>query len=65
MKSDLIWSYVTCIEVNTTFERPSVDAVVLDGAAIVNMLQPGKCKTFKEYAEAVFLRTSSTTALRM
>ena len=50
-KSDLI----TCIEVNTAFERPSVDAVVLDGAAIVNMFPPGKCKTFKEYAETVFL----------
>ena len=33
-----------CIEVNTTFERPSV-----------NMLPPCKCKTFKHYAEAVFL----------
>ena len=33
-----------CIEVNSTFERPSV-----------NMLPPGKCKTFKHYAEAVFL----------
>ena len=32
-----------CIEVNTTFE-PSV-----------NMLPPGKCKTFTYYAEAVFL----------
>ena len=50
-KSELI----TCIEVSTTFERPSVDAVVLDAAAIVNMLPPGKCKTFKEYAEIVFL----------
>lgn len=50
-KSDLI----TCIEVNTAFERPSVDAVVLDGAAIVNMLPPGKCTTFKDYTEAVFL----------
>ena len=49
-KSDLI----TCIEVNTAFECPSVDAVVLDGA-IVNLLSPCKCKTFKEYAEAVFL----------
>ena len=54
-KSDLIWSYITCIEVNTTFERPSVDAVVLDEAAIVNMLPPGNSKTFKDYAEAVFL----------
>ena len=59
-KSDLI----TCIEVNTAFERPSLEAV-LDGAAIVNMLPPGKCTTFKEYAEAVFSRTSSAIALRM
>ena len=50
-KSELI----TCLEVSTAFERPSVDAVVLDGAAIVNMLPPVKCKTFKEYAETVFL----------
>ena len=50
-KSDLI----TCIEVNTAFERPSVDAVVIDGAAIVNMLPPGKCTTFKDYKEAGFL----------
>ena len=46
---------ITCVEVSTKVERPPVDAVVLDGAAIVNMLPPGKCKTFKEYAETVFL----------
>lgn len=50
-KSDLI----TCIEVNTAFERPSVDAVVvLDGAAIVNMLPPGKCKSFKGLRRSSF-----------
>ena len=50
-KSELI----SCVEVNTTLERASVDAVLLHGAAIVNMLSPGKCKTFKEYTESVFL----------
>lgn len=50
-KSELI----RCLEVSKPFERPSVDAVVLDGAAIVNMLPPGKCKTFKECPETVFL----------
>ena len=50
-KSELI----TCVEVSTMVERPLVDAVVFDSAAIVNMLPPGKCKTFKEYAETVFL----------
>lgn len=33
-KSELI----TCVEINPTLEHPSVDAVVLDGTAIVNML---------------------------
>lgn len=33
-KSELI----TCVEVTPTLEHPSVDAVVLDGTAIVNML---------------------------
>lgn len=56
-------SYMTCIEVYTTFERLSVDAVFLDGAAIVNMLPPGNCKTLKDYAEAVFL--PSTIVVRM
>ena len=50
-KSELI----TCVEVETILERPSVDAIVVDTAAVVNMLPPGKCKTFKEYAESVFL----------
>lgn len=50
-KSELI----TCVEVETILERPSVDAIVIDAAAVVNMLPPGKCKTFKEYAASVFL----------
>ena len=50
-KSELI----TCVEVKTILECPSVDVTVIDAAAVVNMLPPGKCKTFKEYAEFVFL----------
>ena len=34
---------------------PTVDAVILDGAAIVNMLKPGTAKTFSDYASQVFL----------
>ena len=49
-KSDLI----ECLPVTPKSEKPSVDAVVLDAAAIVNILPPGKCKTFKEYAINVF-----------
>ena len=33
----------------------NVDAVLLDGAAIINMLPPGATTTFKEYSELVFL----------
>ena len=36
-------------------ERPSVEALLLDGAAIVNMLSPGPSKTFMEYSQGVFL----------
>ena len=52
-KSDLL----SCLEKNgpAQAQRPSVEALLLDGAAIVNMLQPGASKTFQEYSETVFL----------
>jgi hypothetical protein len=34
---------------------PEVDAILLDGAAVVNILKPGAAKTFLEYAEIMFL----------
>ena len=34
---------------------PPVEVMILDGAAIVNMLPPGNVKTFSEYASQVFL----------
>ena len=36
-------------------EAPTVTAVVLDGAVIVQMLKPGTAKTFEEYAQQVFI----------
>lgn len=52
-KSDLL----SCLEKNgpAQAQRPSVEALLLDGAAIVNMLKPGASKTFEEYSETVFL----------
>ena len=35
-------------------ERPSVDALLLDGVAVVNMLNPGPSKTFMEDSQGVF-----------
>ena len=43
-------------EVETALERriPTVDAQLLDGAAVVQMLNPGSAKTFLDYAVHVF-----------
>ncbi len=48
-KSDLL----PCLEVSTS-DCPEVDMKILDGAVVVNMLPPGKCRTFQEYATEVF-----------
>lgn len=32
-----------------------VDAYILDGAAVVQMLRPGMCKTFEDYRQKVFI----------
>ena len=34
---------------------PAVDAKLLDGAAVVQMLNPGTARTFQEYSDQVFL----------
>lgn len=34
---------------------PVVDAVFLDGAAVVQMLNPGTAKTFQDYADSIFV----------
>jgi hypothetical protein len=34
---------------------PAVDAVILDGAVIVNMLKPGTARTFSDYATKIFM----------
>ena len=40
---------------NVHVEPVNATAIILDGAAIVQMLKPGTSKTFKEYSEQVFL----------
>ena len=37
------------------FLHPAVEVSIFDGAALVNMLQPGTAKTFKDYATNVFI----------
>ena len=52
-KSDL----VDCLEKYCTSrgEAPLVDVIILDGAAIINMLKPIGVNSFQEYATRVFL----------
>ena len=52
-KSDLLVCLESLSEAQS--EAPSVTNVVLDGAAIIQMLKPGAAKTFEEYAHQVFL----------
>ena len=51
-----------CLEVENAAPEasPLVDATFLDGAAVVQMLNPGTAKTFLDYAEHVFLPYVST-----
>jgi len=52
-KSDLL----LCLEKNgpAQAQKPSVEAQLLGGAAIVNQLKPGASKIFQEYSVTVFL----------
>ena len=34
---------------------PTINAIIIDGAAIVNMLKPGAAQTFSDYSSQVFL----------
>ena len=56
-KSDLL----VCLECHAEpqSEAPTVTAVVLDGAVIVQMLKPGTAKTFEEYAQQDSLMAST------
>ena len=48
--ADVLISLTPAAKVNV----PNVTAKLIDGAALVHMLNPGNPKTFEEYAENVF-----------
>lgn len=52
-KSDLLVPLEKIITPQT--ESPEIEALILDGAVIVNMLKPRFCKSFEDYAKNVFL----------
>jgi len=51
-KSDLL--HCLELEEKQLLHAPNVDAIFLDGAAVVQMLNPGGAKTFQEYSDVVF-----------
>ena len=53
-KADLLGLLEALVSSRNTGSNPTVDAVILDGAAIVNMLPPGNAKTFSDYADQKF-----------
>eukprot|EP00794_Sanderia_malayensis_P011452 gene11452-12649_t len=52
-KADLLECLDNCGE--SRIESPPADVVILDGAVIVNMIQPANAKTFDDYARNAFV----------
>ncbi|KAL7373171.1 hypothetical protein ABVT39_000586 [Epinephelus coioides] len=52
-KADLLHCMIT--DDTDSKRAPVVDAVFLDGAAVVQMLNPGTAKTFQDYADSFFV----------
>ena len=59
MKHDRMTFILTCcLEAemleSSTISEPMADAIILDGSAEVQMLNPGASSTFQEYGDGVF-----------
>ena len=54
-KSDLVDCLENLVALDDGVNRPTAEVIILDGAAVVNMLRPGAAKNFSEYATQVFL----------
>ena len=53
VKSQLLDIQKQCI--NTTYEQPNAETVIIDGAALINANSPGSAKTFDDYAAEVIV----------
>ncbi len=54
-KAELLYCLEKLISLEKSIPNPSVEVLILDSAAIVNMLKPVNSKTFQDYANNVFL----------
>ena len=50
-KADLLGLLEALVSSHNTGSSPTVDAITLEGTAIVNMLPPGNARTFSDYAD--------------
>ena len=58
LRSGTISELLHCLESLVLVENmsaPATDVMILDVAAIVNMLRPGNAKTIKDFADNIFL----------
>ena len=53
-KSDLVGCMENVVPTQENAPNPMVQVIILDGAAIVNMLRPDSAKTFSDYVKQVF-----------
>ena len=53
-KSDLVGCLVDLAPTQMNAPNPTVQVMIIDGAAVVNMLRPGTAKTFSDYGKQVF-----------
>lgn len=58
-KSDMVDCLESVIASDVTANKPSVEVIVLDGAAVISTLKPGSAKNFSQYAVDVFLLRES------
>ena len=54
IKSDLVESLEGLVILNGSIDRLSVEVIILDGAAVVNMLIYLAVKNFSEYVSQIF-----------
>ena len=54
-KSELLHCLEELVPVEESLPSPRIEVLILDGAAIVNMLKPVNSKTFQDYANNVFV----------
>ncbi len=61
-KAELLHCLEELISLEKSIPNPSVEVLILNGAAIVNILKPVNSKTFQDYANNVFLPYSVSTS---